>query len=702
MKYSKDDFVKALKNSGLKSGDLVMVHVGMSAFGALPENVKNQDELSIFTFECLKEVLGEGGTLVVPAFSYSFGNDEVFDAKTTPCPKVGAFCEWFRKQDGVRRSNDPFLSVCAFGKMADELTQIKANTSYGKNSFFDRFTKMGGKISCLGVGLRWATIAHYFEEEAKTPNRYKKFFSGMIKENDEVKKCLWIYSVRAMCDNAYPAFATLEEKIINSKICKKITLAKGFISTIKASDYKTFALEEYKKDPWLCAKGPACDIEEAEKLRTGEKKYNIELKSTDIKELATKLSPLPRNILGDAYDAALFAISKKFPLKIHKYNTGESAFSWIVPERWILKEASLKAMGKESQILKNSDLAVISYSKAINKMVSKEELLAHIYTPREKISQILPDALPFMFKYYEKDWGFCLSKKQKDEIINSKVEQYEVKIDSDFSFGSIKIGEYEIKGKSDECVIFCAHLDHPCQFNNGLSGVIAGLKVLEKLQNKNLRYTYKLIILPETIGSACYLSHNEDQIYKMRGGVFLETLANDYELNLMSSNQPNSYFDMLFNSVIIKENVKLVPFLSALLNDERMFNAPGINVPMLSLQRISCKEESIYPYPYYHTDEDTPQNANFLNLDLSIELLDKLILAHESDFLVKAKFKGELFISSFSEIDYSLYGGLLRKIMYELIEPKYISQIALNIKENFFKAKELLDILKKYELVEYE
>ena len=287
-------------------------------------------------------------------------------------------------------------------------------------------------------------------------------------------------------------------------------------------------------------------------MRTGEKKYNIELKSTDIKELATKLSPLPRNILGDAYDAALFAISKKFPLKIHKYNTGESAFSWIVPERWILKEASLKAMGKESQILKNSDLAVISYSKAINKMVSKEELLAHIYTPREKISQILPDALPFMFKYYEKDWGFCLSKKQKDEIINSKVEQYEVKIDSDFSFGSIKIGEYEIKGKSDECVIFCAHLDHPCQFNNGLSGVIAGLKVLEKLQNKNLRYTYKLIILPEMIGSACYLSHNEDQIPKMRGGVFLETLANDYELNLMSSNQPNSYFDMLFNSVIIK------------------------------------------------------------------------------------------------------------------------------------------------------
>lgn len=373
-----------------------------------------------------------------------------------------------------------------------------------------------------------------------------------------------------------------------------------------------------------------------------------------------------------------------------------------MPERWILKEASLKAMGKESQILKNSDLAVISYSKAINKMVSKEELLAHIYTPREKISQILPDALPFMFKYYEKDWGFCLSKKQKDEIINSKIEQYEVKIDSDFSFGSIKIGEYEIKGKSDECVIFCAHLDHPCQFNNGLSGVIAGLKVLEKLQNKNLRYTYKLIILPEMIGSACYLSHNEDQIHKMRGGVFLETLANDYELNLMSSNQPNSYFDMLFNSVIIKENVKLVPFLSALLNDERMFNAPGINVPMLSLQRISCKEESIYPYPYYHTDEDTPQNANFLNLDLSIELLDKLILAHESDFLVKAKFKGELFISSFSEIDYSLYGGLLRKIMYELIEPKYISQIALNIKENFFKAKELLDILKKYELVEYE
>ncbi len=395
-------------------------------------------------------------------------------------------------------------------------------------------------------------------------------------------------------------------------------------------------------------------------------------------------------------------IQKGDQLKIHKYNTGESAFTWIVPERWILKEASIKAIGGGYELFSKDELAVVSYSKAINKIISKEELLVHIYTPRENISKILPDALPFMFKYYEKDWGFCLSKKQKDEIINSKIEQYEVRIDSDFSFGSIKIGEYEIKGKSDECVILCAHLDHPCQFNDGLSGVIAGLKVLEKLQNKNLRYTYKLIILPDTIGSACYLSHNEDKISKMRGGVFLETLATDYEFTLMSSNQPNSYFDILFNSVIINENVKVVPFLSALLNDERMFNAPGVNVPMLSLQRVSSKEENIYPYPYYHTDKDTPENANFSNFDLSIELLDKLILAHESDFLVKANFKGELFISSFSEIDYSIYGGLLRKIMYELVEPKFISQIALNIKENFFKVKELLDILKKYELVEYE
>ena len=39
-------------------------------------------------------------------------------------------------------------------------------------------------------------------------------------------------------------------------------------------------------------------------------------------------------------------------------------------------------------------------------------------------------------------------------------------------------------------------------------------------------YTYRLLILPETIGSVAYLSHHESLIPSMVGGLFLEMLGN--------------------------------------------------------------------------------------------------------------------------------------------------------------------------------
>jgi aminopeptidase-like protein len=45
----------------------------------------------------------------------------------------------------------------------------------------------------------------------------------------------------------------------------------------------------------------------------------------------------------------------------------------------------------------------MSYSLPINKIVSEEELLKHLHTRLDR-----PDAIPFEFKYYQIDWGFCI------------------------------------------------------------------------------------------------------------------------------------------------------------------------------------------------------------------------------------------------------------------------------------------------------
>ena len=52
------------------------------------------------------------------------------------------------------------------------------------------------------------------------------------------------------------------------------------------------------------------------------------------------------------------------------------------------------------------------------------------------------------------------------------------------------------------------------------------LKVMQELLRRpNLRYTYRFLILPETIGSVAYLSHQRELIPKVIGGLFLEMLG---------------------------------------------------------------------------------------------------------------------------------------------------------------------------------
>ena len=99
-------------------------------------------------------------------------------------------------------------------------------------------------------------------------------------------------------------------------------------------------------------------------------------------------------------------------------------------------------------------------------------------------------------------------------------------IKTEFDKGTMKIGEVVVPGKQEICIVLCAHLCHPHMANDDLSGVAVGIDVMRELLKRNdLRYTYRFIVLPETIGSAAYLSNNEDLIPKMKGGLFLEMLV---------------------------------------------------------------------------------------------------------------------------------------------------------------------------------
>ncbi len=361
-------------------------------------------------------------------------------------------------------------------------------------------------------------------------------------------------------------------------------------------------------------------------------------------ELLEELWLLKRDIVSDDYDRALFRLAEEIPMQIHEYPTGKPVWTWQVPEKWTCKQAYIETLdGQRILDYKDHPLHVVSYSLPINQIVSKEELLAHLH-----IHPSRPDAIPYVFKYYERDWGFCATQHIRDSLTQC---QYQVVIDTAFQPGTLKVGEIVIPGVSEKTFVLAAHLCHPAMANDDLSGVLVALDVARYLlQRPQPNYTYRFLILPETIGSVAYLSQNEALIPEMMGGLFLEMLGNNSSHALQSSFQPESQVDRCFSSAF--KSLDPLGFISTyrgiIDNDERQFNAPGVRVPMLSLSRVEApKIAGKLPYPEYHSSLDTIEIITPERLEESRNLVIGLLDSWEKNLYIINRFKGEVFCSGY-------------------------------------------------------
>jgi len=233
-----------------------------------------------------------------------------------------------------------------------------------------------------------------------------------------------------------------------------------------------------------------------------------------MKDIINSLWFLPRDIISNGYDIALNELANVVPMSIHEYPTGTNCWNWTIPQKWTCNEAYLETIdGRRIFSYTDNPLHVVSYSLPFEGEILREMLFKHLH-----VHHIIPEATPFRFKYYDRDWGLCCSKILKESLHD---EKYRVKIDTIFEDGTFKVGEVFAQGKSKLDIILCAHLCHPAMVNDDLTGVVVGIEVMRTLlARKNLRYNYRFLIVPESIGSIAYLSHNEENIKKMHGGYF--------------------------------------------------------------------------------------------------------------------------------------------------------------------------------------
>ena len=308
-----------------------------------------------------------------------------------------------------------------------------------------------------------------------------------------------------------------------------------------------------------------------------------------------------RSITGDGVRKTLKIYKKNFPnLKIKSIRSGTKVFDWTVPSEWNIKDAYiLDKNNKKIVNFKNNNLHIVSYSKPLNKIISKNELFKKLHSLKKQ-----PTAIPYVTSYYKKDWGFCISHKEKLKFNNQYKanDKFRVVINSSLNKnGKLNYGELFIKGKSDEEILISTYICHPSMANNELSGSIVSLSLIDYFKKKKINKSLRFIFIPETIGSIVFINKNFLNLKKnFIGGYNLSCIGDERNYSCILSKYENTQVDYSLLQAFKKLRIKFkkYSFLKRG-SDERQFNHPGVDFPMATI----CRSK-FFEYPEYHTSLD--------------------------------------------------------------------------------------------------
>lgn len=316
---------------------------------------------------------------------------------------------------------------------------------------------------------------------------------------------------------------------------------------------------------------------------------------------ASDLYPICRSITGDGLRQTLSAIQRRISLQISEVPTGTVVFDWTVPKEWNIRDAYIKdARGERVVDFQQNNLHVLNYSSPVREKMPLSELRPHLFTIPEH-----PDWIPYRTSYYQEKWGFCLSHSQLQAL---KDGEYEVCIDSTLADGHLTYGEYYLPGRSTNEVLISCHVCHPSLANDNLSGLSVATALAEFLAGRDLRYSYRFLFIPGTIGAITWLARNRENVGRIRHGLVLTGIGNESAFHYKKSRRGNAEIDhsvahALKHEVSSHEILEFSPYGY----DERQYCSPGFDLP------VGCLMRSVWgTFPEYHTSADnlefiTPQ-----------------------------------------------------------------------------------------------
>jgi len=341
-------------------------------------------------------------------------------------------------------------------------------------------------------------------------------------------------------------------------------------------------------------------------------------------------------------NAAYFArLTEDLPdLELHRFGSGLDHNGWLVPDAWSVQRATVHANG--SLVFNGLDhpLAVATYSRPFHGQVDRKTLLAHTVSNPD-----LPGAHVYhscwQYRPWDADWCLCMP---HDVVRGLPDGPFDIDLRTTHEPGEMLLATCDIAGARPETIVLNAHTCHPGQANDDNAGVAVLVHLFNWLACRKTRYSYRLVLGPEHLGTVFYLRTCAD-IDAMVSGVFAEMPGTDGAIKLTSTFLGGQAIDRALAHAAeqCSDGHVCVPWRTGAGNDETVWEAPGYEVPFVEMSRAESFER---PFREYHSSLDTADLMNRARLASFARTLMTAIEILERNAYMQRRFDGLVCLSN--------------------------------------------------------